>query len=76
VNIHHLVKMVNEIAVFYQAYPDHAEAVNGVATHIRSFWEPRMRRAIIDYVHSGGAAELNDLAREAILSLSDGATAR
>ena len=52
--------MANQIADFYKPYP-REEAVAGVAEHIRSFWEPRMRKGLSEIV-AGGGAELNDLA--------------
>lgn len=63
-DIENLVKMANDIANFFGAEPDRAVAVAGVADHLRKFWDPRMRRAIIIHVHSGGAG-LNELARAA-----------
>jgi formate dehydrogenase subunit delta len=36
-----LVMMSNQIAQFFGAYP-HDEAVAGVASHIESFWAPKM----------------------------------
>ncbi|MBS0319923.1 MAG: formate dehydrogenase subunit delta [Proteobacteria bacterium] len=64
-----LVQMANQIAQFFEAQPVHAEAVNGVADHIRRFWEPRMRHAIYAYV-DGGGTELRPLAREAVAKLA------
>jgi formate dehydrogenase subunit delta len=55
-----LVRMANQIADFYKPYP-HEEAVAGVAEHIRSFWEPRMRKALSEIV-AGGGKELDELA--------------
>ena len=40
-----LCRMLTGIADFYRGYPE-AEAVAGVASHIRSFWDPRMRKAL------------------------------
>lgn len=66
--IHHLARMANEIGRFFEQMPDRAEATNAIAAHIRNFWEPRMRRQIIEYAREGGP-ELSHLAREAILTL-------
>ena len=66
--IHHLVKMANEIGGFFEQIPDHREAVGSIATHIKNFWEPRMRRQIIDYARTD-EGELKPIVREAILSL-------
>jgi formate dehydrogenase subunit delta len=43
-----LVRMANQIAVFFASQPE-AGAEAGVADHIRSFWNPVMRRQI--YAH-------------------------
>ena len=53
-NVDNLVRMANQIGEFFQSMPDHAEAVDDVADHIRKFWEPRMRREI--YAHLDGPA--------------------
>jgi formate dehydrogenase subunit delta len=64
-DIHHLVKMANEIGGFFASLPDHEEAVTSMTQHLRNFWEPRMRREIIAYAQSDGA-DLLPIAREAI----------
>ena len=55
-----LIRMANQIADYYRAYPKE-EAELGVATHIKSFWDPRMRAGLTDIVKGGGNG-LNDLA--------------
>ncbi len=67
-NIEHLVRMANDIGNFFKAEPDHTQAVEGIATHIKRFWEPRMRKEIIAYAEGGGAGMM-DLVREAVLKL-------
>ena len=68
-NIEHLVQMANDIAAFFAAEPDHDSAVNGIATHLRRYWEPRMRRQICAHLAAGGAG-LSELARHAIAQLA------
>lgn len=68
-NIERLIKMANEISAFFEAEPDREQAVQGVAGHIRRFWEPRMRRQIIEH-YQRGAAGLGEVAREAIALLA------
>lgn len=46
-DIHHLVKMANQIGQFFEAEPDETQAVTDVASHIKRFWDPRMRKAIV-----------------------------
>jgi formate dehydrogenase subunit delta len=69
VDIHHLVMMANDIEAYFAAYPDREEAVAGITNHIRSFWDPRMRRELVAYAATGGS-ELKPLVREAVLMLS------
>lgn len=48
-----LVMMANQIGTFFASQgPD--QAVAGTADHIRKFWEPRMRRAILAHLDAGG----------------------
>lgn len=61
---HELVRMANEIAMFYEPYP-HDEAVADIAQHIRDFWEPRMRRAMAEQL-AAGADDLSPLARAGV----------
>lgn len=68
-----LIDMANRIGDFFESMPDHDEAMTGVAEHIRRFWEPRMRRALLaaldtaqDSPDANGAA-LSAFVREAIV---------
>ena len=70
-DIHNLVKMANQIGQFFHSYPDREEAVTEVAAHIRRFWEPRMRRAIIEHMHQGGDTGLLPLVSEALQRMQD-----
>lgn len=45
--------MANQIAVFFTSQPED-ERVAGVSEHINAFWEPRMRRQLLDLVAAGG----------------------
>jgi len=63
----HMVHMANQIALFFVSYP-HDEALAGVTDHFQKFWEPRMRKQIIEYVAQGGGG-LHELALEAVKHL-------
>ncbi|HKC15915.1 MAG TPA: formate dehydrogenase subunit delta [Steroidobacteraceae bacterium] len=67
-SVESLVRMANDIGHFFAAEPKRADAVAGIANHIRRFWDPRMRRQIAGHVAAGGEG-LDELAREAIASL-------
>lgn len=58
-----IVRMANQIAANLASYP-HDTAVQEIAAHIVSFWDPRMRRRLAEHVETGGAG-LSALALEA-----------
>jgi len=65
-HVENLIKMANQIGTYFAAFPDRAEALDGVATHIKKFWEPRMRRALLDHLDTSGYGALNETTAEAI----------
>ncbi len=62
-----MVHMANQIALFFASYPKE-EAVAGVTDHFQKYWEPRMRKQIVEYV-AGGGGGLHELALEAVKHL-------
>lgn len=64
-NVDRLVAMANEIAAFFASEQDEAMAADQVANHLRRFWEPRMRRAIVAHLQSGGTG-LTPLAKSGV----------
>ncbi|HTW38986.1 MAG TPA: formate dehydrogenase subunit delta [Steroidobacteraceae bacterium] len=64
-NIDHLIKMANEIGFFFEGESSPEQAPRDVASHIKRFWEARMRREILAHYARGGAG-LTDLARAAV----------
>lgn len=63
---HKLVKMANEIAAFFEAEPDRAVALEGIAGHLKRFWDPRMRRDLLRWVDEHHGEGLKDSVRAAI----------
>jgi formate dehydrogenase subunit delta len=49
-----LIRMANQIADFFRAYPEE-EAAAGIRNHLQAFWTPRMRDAIAAYAVEKGA---------------------
>ena len=60
-----LIRMANQIATFFESKP-HELGVAGVAEHINKFWEPRMRKAIVQKMDGGEATDLSPVVRDAI----------
>lgn len=48
-----MVHMANQIAAFFKTQPG-GDAARNVAAHLRDFWEPRMREALLRHVDAGG----------------------
>jgi formate dehydrogenase subunit delta len=63
--------MANDIGAFWLAEPDKTEAAKHVASHLKRFWDPRMRRQILAHYREGGAG-LDDIVRSAVAMLADG----
>ncbi|MFA6267352.1 MAG: formate dehydrogenase subunit delta [Pseudolabrys sp.] len=62
-----LVYMANQIGRFFASQGEGGD-LEGVAGHIRKFWDPRMRRTILAHLDAGGAG-LDPLPRLALEKL-------
>ncbi|MEO6624487.1 MAG: formate dehydrogenase subunit delta [Burkholderiaceae bacterium] len=60
-----LIRMANQIGVFFESMPDRKEALEGLATHLKKFWDPRMRRALLEQV-DGGNVSLSPMVLSAV----------
>jgi formate dehydrogenase subunit delta len=67
-DVRDMVRMANQIAGFFSAYP-HDEAVKETVYHIEHFWDPRMRRELADYIAKTGDG-LDPIALEAARAMS------
>ena len=61
-----LVHMANRIGEFFQAMPDRQEALQGVATHLRKFWDPRMRRELLTHIDQKAGEGLSEFVLSAL----------
>jgi formate dehydrogenase subunit delta len=65
-----LVMMANQIGRFF--VPQRGiDVPAAIATHIRKFWDPRMRAGIVAHLEKGGQG-LDEPVRQAVLRLKDG----
>jgi formate dehydrogenase subunit delta len=72
--LHTLVDMANRIGEFFESMPDRHAALEGIADHLKRFWEPRMRRTLLDALDRGvdpALDELMPIAREALVCYRD-----
>ena len=66
-NGEHLIKMANQIGVFFESMPDREEAQEGLATHLKKFWDPRMRRAFLALVDDeAGNTGISEIVRASV----------
>jgi formate dehydrogenase subunit delta len=69
-NIERLVKMANDIGDFFVAEGDRAQTARDVASHLKRFWDPSMRKQIVAHVQQGGVG-LSDHVRDAVALLAE-----
>lgn len=61
-----LVYMANQIGTFFRSQG--GDTATKIAEHIKKFWDPRMRRAIVAHLASGGEG-LDPPVRRAVQTL-------
>ena len=67
-DIHNLLHMANRIGQFFESMPDQEEASKEIASHLRKFWEPRMRRELLAHLDTNDGAGLLPIVRSAVLA--------
>lgn len=65
-NNDNLVKMVNQIGTFFESMPDRNEALEGIAVHLKKFWDPRMRKALIAMIDDQKHSEIKEIVLSAV----------
>ncbi|MDY7545201.1 formate dehydrogenase subunit delta [Glaciimonas sp. CA11.2] len=70
-NVHHLIKMANQIGSFFETMPNRPQAMTDFAMHIKRSWEPRMRSALLKYADEQEENELTDMVRQSIREHAD-----
>ena len=66
-----LVMMANQIGKFF-APQRQADPAAAIADHLKKFWDPRMRAAIVAHLEAGGEG-LEDPVRQAVRRLKEAA---
>ncbi len=61
-----LIRMANQIGEFFETMPEREEALDDIAGHIRKFWEPRMRRALLATLDTDESQGLRDIVLTAL----------
>jgi formate dehydrogenase subunit delta len=67
-HIDKLLRMANQIGDYFESMPDPVEAREGIALHLKKFWEPRMRRELLAHIDATGGTELHPAVLQAVQS--------
>lgn len=51
-NMERILVMAEQIGLFFAPYPP-LRAAEGVRNHLRSYWDPRMREALLAHIDAG-----------------------
>jgi formate dehydrogenase subunit delta len=54
IELDRLITMANQIGDFFAPYPPE-RASEGLRNHFRTYWDPRMRSALLAHIEAGGA---------------------
>ena len=65
-DVDNLVRMANRIGQFFESMPDADEASREIALHLRKFWEPRMRQALLAHLDARAGEGLSPVVLRAV----------
>ena len=66
-----IIAMANQIGDFFSPYPPE-RAAEGLRNHLRTYWDPRMRDALLEHIDAGGEG-LSELVVDGARLLRDNA---
>lgn len=58
-DMNRLITMANQIGDFFAPYPP-MRRTEGIRNHLRTYWDPRMREALLEYIKEQGGKNLHD----------------
>lgn len=79
-NVDNLVTMANQIGDFFETMRNRTQSLEEISSHLKRFWEPRMRSALLEHVEQHGGTGLKDIVLESVRThkqmLSSGTNSR
>jgi formate dehydrogenase subunit delta len=69
--IDNLVRMANQIGDFFGTMKDRRQSLEEIAGHLRRFWEPRMRAALLAHLDRAAGAGLSDIVLDSLRTHRD-----
>ncbi len=61
-----LLTMANQIGAFYETMPERQQALQDIVSHIKKFWTPRMRAALLAHCDANTISGLSPVVQEAL----------
>ncbi|KJK02732.1 formate dehydrogenase [Pseudomonas sp. 21] len=65
-SVENLIKMANQIGLYFASEPDRDVAIRGVQQHLQNFWTPAMRRELKAWHAEHPGAALHALVQAAL----------
>ncbi len=65
-NVDNLVTMANQIGDFFETMKNRSKSLEEISSHLKRFWEPRMRSALMQHVEQHGGVGLKDIVLESV----------
>ena len=69
--VDNLVKMANQIGDFFGTMKDRQASLEEIAAHLRRFWEPRMRTALLAHFDRDAGAGLSEIVLDSLRAHRD-----
>ena len=69
-SVEHRIEMANDIGAYFISDKNHERARDGVRNHLERFWDPRMRRKLIEHWQRADGEGLSPLVAEAVRELA------
>jgi len=66
-----LVKMANQIGDFFGTMQDRTQSLEEIAAHLRRFWAPSMRTALLAHLDAHAGAGLSDIVLDSLKTHRD-----
>ncbi|WP_160286916.1 formate dehydrogenase subunit delta [Pseudomonas knackmussii] len=70
-SVDNLIKMANQIGLYFATEPDRKVAVQGVRQHLQSFWTPAMRRELKAWLDEHPGGDLHPLVQAALTEATE-----
>jgi formate dehydrogenase subunit delta len=66
-----LITMANQIGDFFGTMKNREQSLEEIASHLRRFWEPRMRRALLAHIDQQAGVGLSGIVLDSLNTYRD-----